>query len=55
MHTYKLNKVLDFKIRGLSGYDQTACLVAVAQNVAEDHSRNQHTRRRLIEKANKSR
>ena len=32
------------------GYDQTACLVAVAQNVAEDHSRCQHTRRHLTKK-----
>ena len=29
------------------GYDQTACLVAVAQNVAEGHSRGQHNRRNL--------
>ena len=33
------------------GYDQTACLIADAQFVAEDHSRYQPTRRRLIEKA----
>ena len=30
------------------GNDQTACLVAVAQIVAEDHSRYQHPRRHLI-------
>ena len=37
---------------GLNGNDQTACLVAgYAQCAAEEHSRDQHTRRRLIEKA----
>ena len=35
------------KIMGLSGYDQTACLVGVARFVAEEHSRYYHTRRRL--------
>ena len=35
---------------GLIGNDQTACLVAVAQNVTEDHSRSQHTRRPLTKK-----
>ena len=39
MHTYKSNKVLDFKVMGWIGNDQTACLVAVAQSAAEDHSR----------------
>ena len=28
-------------------YDQTACLIAVAQNAAEGHSRGQHNRRNL--------
>ena len=51
MHTYKLNKVLDFKIMGQRGYDQTACLADYAQDVAEDHSHGQCTRRHLIEKA----
>ena len=33
------------------GYDQTACLVAVAQSAAEDHSRGYHKCRSLIETA----
>ena len=33
------------------GYDQTAYLAGFAQYVAEDHSRDQHTRQHLIEKA----
>lgn len=32
-------------------YDQTACLAVVNQPAAEEHSRDQHTRRHLIEKA----
>ena len=51
MHTYKVNKILNFKVMGLNGNDQTACLVVVAQCAAEEHSRYRPTRRRLIEKA----
>ena len=55
MHTYKLNKILNFKVMGLSGNDQTACLVAGhAQCAAEEHSRDPHTRRRLTKKRKES-
>ena len=47
MHTYKVNKVLDIKVMGLNGNDQTACLVALAQLVAEGHSRGYRKRRNL--------
>ena len=36
MHTYKVNKILNIKVMGLNGNDQTACLVAVAQSAAEE-------------------
>ena len=39
MHTYKVNNILSFKVMGLTGNDQAACLVAVVQSAAEDHSR----------------
>ena len=51
MHTYKLNNIIDFKVMGHKGYDQTACLAGYAQFSAEYCSRDQHTRRHLIEKA----
>ena len=43
MHTYKLNKILDFKVMGLNGNDQTACLCLARDThyAAEGHSRNQ--------------
>ena len=46
MHTYKLIKVLDFKIMGYSGHDQTACL-------AEDRSRSQHNYQHLTREPRK--
>ena len=39
MHTYSLNKIIDLKVMGYMGYDQTACLAAAARYAAEDHSR----------------
>ena len=40
MHTYKINKVLDFKVMGQNGYDQTACLCLARDDyAAEGHSR----------------
>ena len=53
MHTYKVNKILNFKVMGFNGNDQTACLVAgYAQCAAEEHSRYRPTRRRLTKKRN---
>ena len=52
MHTYKLNKVLDFKVMGQMEYDQTVCLVAVAQVVAEGHSRDYRKCRNLTQERN---
>ena len=37
---------------GLRGYDQTACLVAVAQVVAEGHSRDHRKYRNLTTERN---
>ena len=50
MQTYKLNNILDFKAMGHNGYDQTACLAGFAQYIAEDHSRDQSTRRHLTKR-----
>ena len=47
MHTYKVNKILNFKVMGLSGYDQTACLAGVAHYAAEGHFDYQRALRTL--------
>ena len=47
MHTYKLIKVLDFKIMGYSGHDQTACLAEDRCSAAEDRSHSQHNYQHL--------
>ena len=54
MHTYKLNKILDFKVMGLIGYDQTACLAGGHLLAAEGHSRTQKLRRCLSREPRKS-
>lgn len=50
MHTYKLNHILDFKVMGHNGYDQTACLAGAVHYAAKGHSRDQRTRRHLTKK-----
>ena len=55
MHTYKVNKILYFKVMGFNRNDQTACLVAVAQAVAEGHSRDYRKYRNLTKEPKKHR
>ena len=56
MHTCKVNKILNFKVMGLNGNDQTACL-CLARDIrlaAEDHSRYQYNRRILSKERKES-
>ena len=50
MHTQKLNEILDFKVMGHDGYDQTACLAVAGQSVAEERFGYQFDRRNLTRK-----